>query len=316
MTELSGILQALQEAEQAKVKMPQLEAEIWQLRRDLDHANTVIASREESIIRHKQEIDSLHEANRKLEVERDDAELRFLEVDERVDHTVGVLEDGKGALQDMAKALGALIDRLRPPKAEEPKVEPVYSMTSGGPALEPSERDVQAHEGQAIPHGAGAGAWSGQGGAGGGAYHGTIEGQSDAHPTASVTQEQAPQSATGSTHSGYATSEQPPHIPQAPAPSQHEEAGRSDANPSQATTSGEGQGVQSEAGQDRSQGEGLDHGGVHYPDTMTRTEQRQGKYAGVNYEDVPHYVPYSEWLAEGGTDVSYHYRSNRAKSGF
>lgn len=135
------------------VEMAKAMEELPQVRNDLDQANklnteqgAVIASREESILKLKAEIETLNSRIRDAEVARDDAELRFLELDEKA---------GK-ALASMGNILANLNDAtnvLKPPPAPMPEPEPVlmpYTNPSSGYSHDPLP--VEASQGQSESH--------------------------------------------------------------------------------------------------------------------------------------------------------------------
>lgn len=105
------------------VEMAKAMEELPQVRRDLQHAQDlvdqqghVIASREETILKLKQEIEALNEKVRQSEVARDSAETMFLETDDKL-----------AAFRRLVEAFGkdtqSLIAAQEPPKPEPIKPE-------------------------------------------------------------------------------------------------------------------------------------------------------------------------------------------------
>jgi hypothetical protein len=112
------------------VEMAKAFEELPQVQEELSKVNTMNASQAEAIQRLEMRIMELKaESEAKsstihsLEVARDDAELRFLEADEKAHKARylldGVLDTLKGAQTDVIRSA----DMIDPPKAEEPKPE-------------------------------------------------------------------------------------------------------------------------------------------------------------------------------------------------
>ena len=114
---MTSLVSDLVEMAKAVERLPLVEHE-------LDRANTMIEDYAKTIQRleikaHERnvEIETLHSTIRELEVARDDAELRFLELDE---HATAVTR----SLGDMQAALGQAVALLSPPKPQ-PEPEPI-----------------------------------------------------------------------------------------------------------------------------------------------------------------------------------------------
>ena len=161
---VGNFVQDLVEMAKATETLPIVQHENETLKADLSHAQDTIAARETAIISYKQQIEDLHAKVRSLEVERDDASFRVLEAE---DTAHSILTQARNAQATLAE----VISKLDPPKPEPVKEpEPL-------PQAIPSEPDF-------IPHGAGAGAWSGQGSL---TPLDTSQGQSEAPPTLAPT---------------------------------------------------------------------------------------------------------------------------------
>lgn len=112
----------LVEMAKAMETLPQVEAALRTAEQSNRQLSETVASREEAILRYKAEIETLNAKVRATEAERDDAELRFLETDERLSHVLSMVKASQVGLE---KAV-VLLD---PPKPV-PMPEPVYT-TSG-----------------------------------------------------------------------------------------------------------------------------------------------------------------------------------------
>lgn len=115
----------LVEMAKAMETLPQVERERDQLNGDLNQARVTVQLREEAILRYKAEIETLNAKVRATEAERDDAELRFLELDEKTHKVLGRLDA-------IVNAAISSQDELNPPKPvpmpePEAKPEPVYT---------------------------------------------------------------------------------------------------------------------------------------------------------------------------------------------
>ena len=96
-------------------RLPELERENAELREACDRHGQTISDRELAIHRYKEDIETLHSRIRDLEVSRDDAELRFLEVEERAITVTN-------RLRDMQVILGHAVDTIDPPKPQPVEV--------------------------------------------------------------------------------------------------------------------------------------------------------------------------------------------------
>lgn len=117
----------LVEMAKAMETLPQVEAERDRLNRDYNSALVTVADRETTILRLKTEIEAHLATIRKLEVDRDHAELMFLELDER---THKVLANVKNAMDQLDQT----VSQLDPPKPQPaPAVSKAMAVSSPEP---------------------------------------------------------------------------------------------------------------------------------------------------------------------------------------
>lgn len=112
-------IHSLVEMSRAYEELPQVKAELASRIAQLDAALNSVADREQSIISLKAEIDALHAKNRELEVQRDDAELRFLELDDKANKVHRLLADAEASLRSAATSL-----EVAKPEPEAVSVQP------------------------------------------------------------------------------------------------------------------------------------------------------------------------------------------------
>lgn len=108
---VSSFVGDLVEMAKAFEELPQVKDELAQLKLTLDQRQDTIQSHEVRILELKADVEALHAKVRTTEVERDDAELRFLELDEKVANAVSLSKA-------VAANMGTLISQLDPPKPE------------------------------------------------------------------------------------------------------------------------------------------------------------------------------------------------------
>lgn len=185
---LSDLMKELQAGEEARAKVPQLEASNKEIYRQFDAAQAHNQELELAIRGYKDTIDSLSSRIRSLEVERDDAGFRELEAIDKLNTVLDTMRDVSGMLS-------ATITRVDPPKPEPiaqqtvpftsvpvteepgvsqstpPGVVPVSSDTSGERATDPTTTATQSEPSSA--------SYSASGDA--------TSGQSDANPSAPST---------------------------------------------------------------------------------------------------------------------------------
>lgn len=114
---MTSLVNDLVEMAKAVELLPQVQAELDRARETIDHRGQHIEQLELKAHAYKQEIETLHSTIRSLEVARDDAELRFLELDE---HATKAIDFARTATINME----AVMALLSPPKAQ-PEPEPI-----------------------------------------------------------------------------------------------------------------------------------------------------------------------------------------------
>lgn len=141
---VGNFVQDLVHMAQATERLPQVEHELADANTQISSLNQVVQSREEAIIRYKTEIESLQSKIRDAEVARDDAELRFLELDEKAGKALAL----RGIIADM---VNQAFDLLTPPKPEPaPEPEPVKAVPV--PEYKPWDGPDFAPQGQSESH--------------------------------------------------------------------------------------------------------------------------------------------------------------------
>lgn len=116
---MDNFVHSLVEMARAMEELPLVQAECERLRQATTEQSIMIASREQSILRLKSEIEGLQANVRDAEVSRDDAELRFLELDEKAGKVLHLLAS-------ITPTVVSAADLLSPPKPE-PVLEPVQA---------------------------------------------------------------------------------------------------------------------------------------------------------------------------------------------
>jgi hypothetical protein len=224
----------------------------------------------------------LQTKNHDLEVARDDAEYRFLELDEKTHKILADIE----SINSLAQATREL---LKPKLPEPPPVqEPVHAQNQ---AWDP--------QGQSEPHPTGASSTP------------TTPSQSvpttsaDSPNTASQFQDRS-ESAANPSPSAYGDTQSPSATPN-PVTTQADATGD---HPSQSQTpiSSQLTPMPSAEGQSAHNPSTSGIGSPTSPSSQPLATSPSGRYAGRNYYDHPVYVPREEWLAEGGTNESYDWR--------
>jgi hypothetical protein len=107
---------------QAMERLPQVETELHRLEHELEQAHATISHRELRIIDLKQQIEDLQSKLSQAEVARDDAELRFLEADEKSSKVVRFLAQ----IQGMAVQAECELNPPKPMPQPEVTAEAVY----------------------------------------------------------------------------------------------------------------------------------------------------------------------------------------------
>jgi hypothetical protein len=121
---VTDVLSAITLASEALAREPKLKSQIYALENDLKVSQETVQSRELAIVEYKRQIDDLTNRNRSLEVERDQAQFRTLELEETIHNAVGIFKSASGNLS----AALAVID---PPKPEPVVEQPAAEQVSG-----------------------------------------------------------------------------------------------------------------------------------------------------------------------------------------
>jgi hypothetical protein len=129
---LSDLMRELQAGEEARAKVPALQAQADDLTRKLDDAQRHAQGLEANIFEYKRTIDGLNAKVRSLEVERDDAGFRELEAQERIATMLNAL---RGFRHDIDET----VDKVDPPKPAEPAQQPVSNAGVPAPNVNPSQ---------------------------------------------------------------------------------------------------------------------------------------------------------------------------------
>ncbi len=136
---VGNFVQDLVEMAKATEQLPVIQAELDAAKRDNDSLHATVQSREEAIVRYKAEIEELQSKVRNAEVARDDAELRFLELDEKASKVLAHVAS--------IQAAAAVVQESLTPKPEpvpEVKPEPVYTASGWRDDISPMQ------EGQSV----------------------------------------------------------------------------------------------------------------------------------------------------------------------
>lgn len=157
---------------QATERLPQLEDEVATLYRRLQDAEAHNRGLELNIIGYKDQIDQLHSKVRSLEVERDEASFRVMEVETRAADAFAALD---GIKAHFVNAMNA----LQPPKPE-PVVEEIHKPAPDGGESAPNPTASSGETGPSEQSPSPTTTESGDG------TTGSSEGQSDPFPTAST----------------------------------------------------------------------------------------------------------------------------------
>lgn len=112
-----NFIHSLVEMSKAFEELPTVQEELAKTKLAADHLANDVQAREEHILKLKSEIEALQSKVRTVEAERDDAELRFLELDEKAHKALGDFEA-------IAALVNAGKNELSPPKPE-PQPEPL-----------------------------------------------------------------------------------------------------------------------------------------------------------------------------------------------
>lgn len=111
----------LVEMAKAMETLPQVQAELEAQNKINMELYKTVQSREEAILRYKAEIEELQSKVRATEAERDNAELRFLELDGKASRVLHWLED----VESSAKNIRQLVEPPKPQLEPEPVPQPI-----------------------------------------------------------------------------------------------------------------------------------------------------------------------------------------------
>lgn len=287
---VGNFVQDLVEMAKATEMLPVAQERIRELEAELARKSDHITALEVRAHQRNMEIDGLHSQIKSAEVARDDAELRFLESEDRCEKALAFIRVTFGNA-------GALIQALEPeqPKAEpqaqpvevpaqsgERATDPTVNSLSGSELPSATSQDAEKKEDASLrttdnPTTTGTPNVDSQT---------TIEGQGVADPTVPVHTESGPafaSSAKTTTQESVSTS--------------NPLSGQSDPPPTPALASPEPANSTIATSQD----------GASLPE-----QQPDGPYAGKLYYNHPVYVPRMSWKEGGGTDESYDWRPDRS----
>lgn len=129
----------------AMEELPLVQASLTESRRQVSEQSVTIQQLELRLIDLKNELDAAHAATRTMEAQRDDAEMRFLEADDKVSSFTRLIKD-------QAKAFGLLLEAVEPTAKPEPvstgpdltKIEE-HKFDDGGPYNEPTTQPAGQH---------------------------------------------------------------------------------------------------------------------------------------------------------------------------
>lgn len=126
---VGNFVQDLVEMAKAMDELPKVQLDLHNSQVEAERLAQTVQDRELAIINYKQEIDALRSQLHNAEASRDDAELRFLEIEERTAQAVS-------ARRDLADLVNRTFDLLDPPK---PQPEPIVEAKP-----EPHHGDLEA----------------------------------------------------------------------------------------------------------------------------------------------------------------------------
>lgn len=289
----NSLVHDLVEMAKAMETLPMVQAELEATRHDLNVAQDMIQTLQLRIIDYKTELENAHAATRKAEADRDIAETMFLEADERRLALTGLV---KAFMHNVSELNAAAADQS-PPVAvqvtEQVQAERVTEGNAGSqsgetivPADSPETPTGQSDTTPTVPSSMIAG----------GTITGdpcnidsqSISGQSEPGPTVSAPRTTDVSSETTTALFGEVAST--PTAPSDPVVSVQPDPTLV-TEPSSESASNASPPAQ--------------------PDTSSLNFVNK-PYAGMRYNDVPHYVPLDYWLAGGGTAADYYWKPAEA----
>ena len=130
MSQVQDILSSITTAAQALEEKPRLESRIAELERSLNSSQEHNQGLEQNIANYKSQIEQLNSKVRSLEVERDQAQFRTLE-----------LEDTIHKALEGINATRSIVDRMRT-ELDPPKPQPEPQVVEQAPQADPSAADL------------------------------------------------------------------------------------------------------------------------------------------------------------------------------
>lgn len=118
---------------QAMDELPKVQAQLEVSKGENEAFLQMVQDREVAIVNYKREIETLNSLIRSLEVERDDAAFRTLELEDKATQVLGWLGDIKSGTEGIAR----LLSPLKP----EPVIEPVGEAAVSAPEAEPGQSE-------------------------------------------------------------------------------------------------------------------------------------------------------------------------------
>lgn len=250
--QVDNFVHSLVEMAKAQEILPSVEAERDELKGKLNAALDTVQDRELHIIALKSDIESLNNKVRSLEVERDDASFRVLEVEERTEK----LERSFQTALEAMDATDRLIQSFKPVPMPEPVKEPEPIAPS-----EPAAPTTPAEEGSSdttpMEHSS------------------PIDGGSSTGEASKSIYDTV--TSISKVSSGQSES----------SPTTHRDVVSDPVIPTHSTT------------------DANEVGAVNTSNASTISEPTHGPYFGKRYLDHPAYVPFSDWIAGGGTEENY-----------
>lgn len=145
---MDNFVHSLVEMAKAMEELPQVQNALEKSTQTIEQQGHMIASREESILRLKADIETLQAKVRDAEASRDDAELRFLDLDEKAGKVLRTL----GTFQSEAQSLAELLSPKPEPVPEPtPEPRPTPDMGYGDPSGDwqqpPTQPAAEDHSG-------------------------------------------------------------------------------------------------------------------------------------------------------------------------
>lgn len=151
-----NFIHSLVEMSKAFEELPSVKSELENARTAANQLADDVQHREESILKLKAELEAKNETIRKVEAERDDAELRFLELDDRVGKVTKKFQAALELMDETDKAIETLHPQPepQPEPVKEPTAETGYVADAPIPEVVHSLDPITAHTPDSQPSGA------------------------------------------------------------------------------------------------------------------------------------------------------------------